>query len=71
MSFGSGASVYSGLFLIAVLPNSAPKNSTAQLIHLEEMNYPTRLAAELIRAQAVAISEFEGTNRGVLSLRRR
>jgi predicted nuclease of predicted toxin-antitoxin system len=42
-----------------------------QLIHLEEMNYPTRLAAELIRAQAVAISEFEGTNRGVLSLRHR
>lgn len=42
-----------------------------QLIHLEEMNYPTRLAAELIRAQAVAISEFEKSYRSVLSLQRR
>jgi hypothetical protein len=35
------------------------------------MNYPTRLAAVLLRDHAVVISELEKAHRGVLSLRDR
>jgi predicted nuclease of predicted toxin-antitoxin system len=45
--------------------------SPPQLIHLEEMNYPTRVAAGLLRAHALAISVFEKSNGGVLRLRPR
>jgi predicted nuclease of predicted toxin-antitoxin system len=43
-----------------------------KLIRLEGMNYPTQLAAELLRGHAVVISELEkSTKQGVLRLRAR
>jgi predicted nuclease of predicted toxin-antitoxin system len=40
-------------------------------IRLEGINYPTRLAAALLRDHAVVISELEKAHRDVLSLRAR
>ncbi len=51
-------------FELAELHGPPPK-----VIRLESMNYRTYLAAELIRANAVLISEFEKSDRAVLNLR--
>ena len=42
-----------------------------KVIRLESMNYRTRMAAELIRTNAVLLTEFERSDRGILSLRSR
>jgi predicted nuclease of predicted toxin-antitoxin system len=42
-----------------------------KIIHLESMNYRTRVAAELIRTNAVLIAKFENDGRAMLSLRLR
>jgi predicted nuclease of predicted toxin-antitoxin system len=41
-----------------------------KVIRLERMDYSTQIAANLIRRNAVAISEFENSGRDVLVLRR-
>ena len=40
-----------------------------KVIHLESMNYRTRIAAEFIRTQAVLIAEFGRGDGGILRLR--
>ena len=49
---------------------SARHGPPPKVIRLERMNYSTRIAAELIRRNAIAISEFEANTRAVLLLRR-
>jgi predicted nuclease of predicted toxin-antitoxin system len=41
-----------------------------QVIRLEQMDYSTEVAADLIRRNAIAITEFEKSARSVLILRR-
>jgi len=40
-----------------------------KVIRLESMNYPTKFAAGLLRANAVLIADFETSERSVLLLR--
>lgn len=49
---------------------SAQYGPPPKVIRLERMNYSTRTAADLIRRNAIAISEFGASHRGVLLLRR-
>ena len=49
---------------------SAEHGPPPKVIRLERMNYSTRTAADLIRRNAIAISEFEASSRSVLLLRR-
>ena len=41
-----------------------------KVIVLENCDYPTRIAARLIRASAIRISEFAGNDRSLLILRK-
>ncbi len=46
------------------------RGAPPQIVRLEQMDYPTEAAAELIRRHAIAISEFEKSARAVMILRR-
>src|SRR5882724_4421359 len=41
-----------------------------KVIHLEHCDYPIRVAAEIIRANAIRISEFENNKQSILILRK-
>lgn len=49
---------------------SAQHGAPPKVIRFERMNYSTRTAADLIRRNAIIISEFEASSRNVLVLRR-
>lgn len=46
------------------------RRAPPQIIRLERMDYPTEVAARLIRRYAIAISEFEKSARAVMISRR-
>jgi predicted nuclease of predicted toxin-antitoxin system len=46
------------------------RGTAPKIIRLERMDYPTKVAAELIRRYAIAIIEFEKSARAVMILRR-
>ena len=49
---------------------SAQRGAPPKLIFLDRMNYSTEIAADLIRRNAVVVSEFEKSTRNVLTSRR-